>query len=527
MNDAPSLVSATATVRSKRSDYLSIVATDLATILRERAKRFYPDPKLVSEAVQKLKLAGFTVTYVGRYGLGLLASKELYERIFKVDLIEVEKKAKNGEGKRLYYAIAGDGKQKGVIDTASSELNDLLDGVILGMPVTMLGADPPQKEKEWYVTPLEIPEKLGLPPALIGTRPKTSDVKIVVIDSGFDSDHPFFKIKEFEKAQYTVTEAENLMAVIGHYGKIVPGQNLIADRKKEELVKIQYYADYSGHGTMVISNLLPIAPDANLIVLKESFDNYNGMAPAFNEAMGYDPSVINCSFTLDVDTEDGYERCRNVIKEFAFAVMDAIQEKRVTVVFSCGNYDEDLPKAISSYTWIPGAIQVGGAYYAENNQLAASDNTHGFPKGHKFFDTSPVPDVCGLDGPRSEIKGSTYVPLSRSEDWATSGGSSLAAGQVSGVCALIKAICPIATPENIREILIRTATQITDMESKTAHGYKLSEIKLRVGGDELSPGLVNINKARITAELYNLLKADNDNATVKEAVNFAQARGLF
>ena len=151
-----------------------------------------------------------------------------------------------------------------------------------------------------------------------------------------------------------------------------------------------------------------------------------------------------------------------------------------------------------------------------DGRLMASDYASGFVSN--IFLGRKVPDVSGLVGlrPRAQYimlpvepgdqidsalaggnhpNGDETLP---NDGWAAFSGTSAAAPQLAGICALIKQAYPKASPELVKHILMRTAKDVTT--GKNIHG------QLAHAGYDLATGtgLANTYQAVLLAHFYKL-----------------------
>ncbi|HEX5956836.1 MAG TPA: S8 family serine peptidase, partial [Solirubrobacterales bacterium] len=130
-------------------------------------------------------------------------------------------------------------------------------------------------------------------------------------------------------------------------------------------------------------------------------------------------------------------------------------------------------------------ISAGGTYMDPQGKLRASNYSSGFES--RIYSNRKVPDVCGLVGqvpaaayimlplePGDDIDATSYGgrhperdETKRDDGWAAFSGTSAAAPQIAGVCALIKEACAALGPSEVRDILKRTARDVT--EGSNAH----------------------------------------------------------
>lgn len=134
-----------------------------------------------------------------------------------------------------------------------------------------------------------------------------------------------------------------------------------------------------------------------------------------------------------------------------------------------------------------------------------------------------VPDVCGLvglppgakyimlpvepgDELDSSLSGGSHPngdETAQNDGWASFSGTSAAAPQLAGVCALIKQACPIASPELVRRILKSTARDVTAGNSSPRTGPGTGQGNPATSGPDLATGygLADAHRATILARL--------------------------
>ena len=134
---------------------------------------------------------------------------------------------------------------------------------------------------------------------------------------------------------------------------------------------------------------------------------------------------------------------------------------------------------------MPEVISVGGVFADQNAALKASDYASSFTS--LIYPGRKVPDFCGLVGMRPRA---TYImlPLQRGCDidvdlgegcnrtrmrpptndgWSVISGTSAAAPQVAGICALMLQKRPSLTPDQVKAVLRASATDVTSGTSST------------------------------------------------------------
>jgi subtilisin family serine protease len=225
--------------------------------------------------------------------------------------------------------------------------------------------------------------------------------------------------------------------------------------------------DEDGHGTGESANLFAIAPDVDFTMVKFSFLNTVG---AFNAAVALNPNIISCSWTIRSDKEPQVLSAEERV--LGAAVAYAVS-RGIFVVFAAGNGHYGFAAQH------PDIISVGGVYMDQDTSLQATPYASGFA-GY-IYPGRNVPDVCGLVG---LLPSAAYIMLpippgcridmelasgrhpdtdeTRNNDgWAAFSGTSAAAPQVAGICALMKQAYPRLSPAEARDILKRTARDIT------------------------------------------------------------------
>jgi hypothetical protein len=243
-------------------------------------------------------------------------------------------------------------------------------------------------------------------------------------------------------------------------------------------------ADDHGHGTGESANLFAVAPHVELTVVKADvaldgkLRNVNSIA-AFKKAIDLRPDIISCSWGSDQRNP----RLCPYNQALAAVVADAVR-RGIIVVFSAGNGHWGFPAQH------PDVIAAGGVYrHLEGplkGRLEASNYASGFIS--PVYPGRVVPDVCGLVGQKPYA---AYILLpiqpgsladsgcalggdgtDPTDGWAAFSGTSAAAPQVAGICALMKQVDPGLSPAQAKEILKQTAIDITaGWASSQAGGY--------------------------------------------------------
>lgn len=561
------LIAAEAAVTSKRPGHTSIFAVDVAA-QPVAPKQFYADPALLKDAIQRLKQAGFAVMTVSKFGLSILGPKKLYEDTFHVRLLaRAANSDGTPQSDSPYYVdnpqnnwliSAQQSIFSDVIDgvALSAPSQPMMEGGIDPLP-------PDPKAKDWYLYPSEIPGKLKRSEGLTQQRFK-KPLHVAVIDSGFYAVHPYFA-RSIKADQVTVNSEVGIKLHAEYYTKFEqwlldwepngaktqqldalnalenPTQAqseqielLTLERNKYTVAEVEQYiadfkdamwddADARGHGTMVVANLLAVNPTVRVTVIKTEFP-LSPRAPT--ELKGYLQWALDIALNLKprphiISISEGTETGENeyaTSKARYASLMSSVEEASTRygciVLFASGNQTPQ-GRVIVQNSW-KSAIIVGGAHYTTeppftSEQLTASDVGNGYPAhglvgSETVTEFPPVPHVCGLCGP---AEGYLYVPTpsnvrGSNRGWKATSGTSFATPQVAAVCAYILDAYPAATQDQVKEILIRTATPV--LFGETFQGDNLTEIEhILPNGDKRSPGLVNIKRAVAVARTAQYL----------------------
>ena len=402
----------------------------------DTVQAFRSDQQLTDEAVQKLRTSGFEVLQVNETTISIAAPAETYEKAFNTKITSHEEPVvkENGEETTAEMFDAPGSDVPGLIDTRQSAFANVLEGVSLNRPVYYFASRFAPVTDYWHLT---VPGDVSL--GLNADRAHRAGftgrgIRAVMVDSGWYR-HPYF-----------VGRGYRTTPVILGPGTTAPEH------------------DENGHGTGESANLLAIAPDVTFTMVKMSFVDSAG---AFNAAVALNPHVISCSWGSDIQTGP----LRSDDNVLAAAVANAVR-RGIVVVFSAGNGQFGFPGQH------PDVISAGGVFMKPDGSLMASDYASGFAS--QIFPDRNVPDVSGLVGaqpsaayimlpvqPRAEIDTGAAGGAHPIKDetlsydgWAAFSGTSAAAPQLAGVCALMKQANGRLTPADVRTILQRTAVDV-------------------------------------------------------------------
>jgi subtilisin family serine protease len=431
---------------------------------------FFSERQVVKTAISQLRKEGFDVLHVGPVTITVSAPATVYEQVFKTKIVAEERETikEFGQVDTATFLECPDTAVPGLIDPQKSSLADIVEGVALSEPVYYFASPIPPSVPYWHLdVPDDVAKGLHVKGSITGRH-----VNVVMVDSGWFC-HPFFTHH-------------------GCRGTVVLGPGR-SNPDHDEL----------GHGTGESANIFAVAPDVDFTMVKMSLIVPVG---AFNLAASLRPDIISCSW----GRHKPYATLTAADQALAAAVADAVR-KGIIVIFSAGNGHNGFPAQH------PDVIAAGGVYMCPDSSLEATPYASGFES--KAYPGRKVPDVCGLVGlpPKAAyimlpVEPNCDTDKSRSggthpekdetapdDGWAAFSGTSAAAPQIAGVCALMKHVWPELTPAMACKILKKTARDIT--EGKCAHGHPAGP------GPDLATGhgLVDASRARGLTWLIKIL----------------------
>jgi hypothetical protein len=442
---------------------------------------FYSEYQLINEAIKKLCAEGFEVLNVSPTTITIGAPAKTYETVFKTTIVAEEREVIKEFGRvdTATFLDSPDTDISGLIDPSKSSLTDIVEGVALNEPMYYFGAPspfPPLK-KYWH---LNVPAGVSLgmnAPLAHCVGFSGAGVSVVMVDSGWYC-HPFFAL---------------------HGCRVNPVVLGPVATKPDR--------DEYGHGTGESANIFAVAPAVDFTMVKLNFVNTIG---AFNTAVSLNPDIISCSW----GSSKKYPPLSAADQALAAAIANAVKNG-IIVIFSSGNGHWGFPGQH------PDVISAGGAYMKSDCSIEATPYASGFES--KIYPGRKVPDVCGLVGlpPRAiyimlpveprdyldkSLSGNTHPngdETAPDDGWAAFSGTSAAAPQVAGVCALMKQACPNLTPEQARRILKKTARDVTAGKCSANTGGHPA-----VPGPDLATGhgLVDAFRAAVLARLRPIMR---------------------
>ncbi|NJO80022.1 MAG: S8 family serine peptidase [Cyanobacteria bacterium RM1_2_2] len=493
-SELPPKIYAEAVVRSASGESL---LRSSQPVTSENVTLFHASSDQRQLAADRLRAVGFEVLDIGKTSINIAAPPEVYERSLGANLEQVERPVMKGFGQPYMSSFINSVDQTpfGEIDISDTRWNNILDGVAINEPAYYLqkiipNAAPPQTNTRYLQVPHDLAEELSA--KLAHEQGITGkEVKVVVVDSGCYAEHPFFKQHKYR-----------LDVVLGP-GSTHPDQ------------------DVNGHGTGIAANVFAIAPDVDLTVVKadvaleNKHRNINSTA-AFRKAISLHPDIISCSWGSDLRS---FSQLSSSHKVLAAAIAEAVRQG-IVVIFAAGNGHWGFPSQH------PDVIAVGGVYkHLEGSfkgRIEASNYASSFIS--TIYPGRRVPDVCGLVGrlpnaayimlpvpPGSEtdharsVMGDETEPI---DGWAAFSGTSSAAPQLAGVCALMEQFVPKLAPATIKHILEETASDIIEGNSNPGTGGGQAR-----DGPDLATGYGLAVASKAIQAAKNALDRQNPNST--------------
>jgi subtilisin family serine protease len=438
---------------------------------------FAPEPTAVDLALGELARRGFEVTARGRLTASVRGKRQEFEKVFGTRLDEVRLRSNQFRQFNSFYFPSADAPW-----SPEPGIQSILDDAYIQWPhVYMAGrprgtrskttrasatrpkaarkgrgqipaaalagvagpsALPPNVPYHHLMIPTDVARHLNATPAhrqgITGRG-----VRVAMIDSGFEHSHPFFSANSYASSVVLAPKATN--------------------RDK----------DANGHGTGESANVFAVAPGVTFIGIKVDNDADPragaSILEGFQEALTHQPHVISISLGYDLRvmaTNRPLAPLPNNLVALEAEIQAAIAGGTV-VVFSAGNGHYAFPGQM------PEVISAGGVYLDEAGALQASDYASAFPSA--IYSGRTVPDFCGLVGllPHADYitlpvppgciidqNNSVHDGTAPNDGWGVFSGTSAAAPQIAGVCALLLEANPRLSPAEIKGVLRRTARDV-------------------------------------------------------------------
>ena len=415
---------------------------------------FHAEPAQVDRAADELRRLGFRVLIGSRLSLSIEGPPERFTEVFGTEL---EERSVEEEREQAAPAIPAAESFLAPAPEASWEPPGLLSGLVerayIQRPYLYFESPLPPRVDYHH---LRVPGDLSfLMNASRVHRNGTTGrgVKVAMIDSGFYTQHPYYLAMNY-----------NMSRILG------PGATAVE-------------ADENGHGSAECGNIMAIAPDATFIGVKSG----PNLTAAFKETVRQSPDIISVSLGFDLRGSNGLPLTflPGFLRALEAEISDAVASG-ITVVFSAGNGHISFPGMH------PDVISAGGTFIDENMGMQASDYASAFRSA--IYPGRSVPDVTGLVGMRPHA---TYILLplqpeceidrdvsaddgtEADDGWSVISGTSAAAPQLAGVCALLKQKNSGLSPADIKAVLGRTAVDVTKGQANEASNPVLEDGRLR------------------------------------------------
>lgn len=439
---------------------------------------FFSEGEVVNEAVARLGEAGFEILQITPMTINIAGPAEVYRKAFNTDITAEERPVIKEVARKdtATFIDCPETKLSGFIDPKGTQFEQVIEGVAIEVPRYFMAPSmfAPLK-KYWH---LRLPGDVSL--ADNADRAHRAGitgkgVKVAMVDTGWFK-HPYFVGRGYNVAPVLLGPAT-------------------VDPLKDEV----------GHGTGESANIFALAPDISFLPVKMSFVNSIG---AFNAAAGLKPDIITCSWGSSIPFGPLSAADQALAAAIAAAVASGI-----TVIFSAGNGHAGFPGQH------PDVISAGGVFMNPDESLQASNYASGFMSN--VYPGRRVPDLCGLVGmqpkaiylmlplePNDQIDvgnaGGTHPngdETANNDGWAAFSGTSAAAPQLAGAAALVKQACPTLKPTEIRDVLMKSARDVTTGTCNAVDSLH-SGLPAAVGPDTATGnGLVDAQKAVLLAKV--------------------------
>jgi hypothetical protein len=436
---------------------------------------FFSETDVIDRSVSQLQEAGFEILQISPATINIAGPVSLYERAFNTKIVSDERPVLKSfqEKDTATFWDSPSTAISGLISTAGTSFEGVLEGVAIEEPRYFMGPSMFAPLKSYWH--LRLPGDLSL--ALNADRAHRAGItgrgiKVAQVDTGWFK-HPYFVGRGYNAAPVVLGPAT-----------------------------VNPLDDEVGHGTGESANIFAVAPDIEYHPVKMNFVNSIG---AFNAAVGLAPQIITCSW----GSSQQFGPLSAADQALAAAIAAAVAGG-IIVIFSAGNGHFGFPGQH------PDVISAGGTFMNPDESLTASNYASGFASS--IFPGRNVPDLCGLVGmlpkaiyimfplqPNDQIDvgnaGGTHPngdETNNNDGWAAFSGTSAAAPQLAGVSALIKQACPALTPAQVKDILIKSARDVTTGTCNPATGGNAATV-----GPDLATGagLADAQKAVLMAKV--------------------------
>jgi subtilisin family serine protease len=452
----------------------------------------------MDRALHELHRRGFVVSERGALTASIRGNRKLFEKVFgtKLDVFRINS-TQEASSQAFYYPAEGAPWQP---DPA---IMSLIDDAYIQWPHIFMAQkktpkakpgkakpaaggqpslSPPKVDYFHLDMPSDVPKLLNAAKVqAAGTTGK--GVRIAMIDSGFAHSHPYFTAHGYSSSVVLAASATNNTT------------------------------DKNGHGTGESANVFAVAPGATFIGIKTDDDNNPSggasILEGLQEALKHNPHVISVSMGYDLCETDPATGQRtsnkqltelpNSLKALEVEVQAAVASG-IVVVFSAGNGHVSFPGMM------PEVIAAGGVYVDAKGDMRASDYASAFAS--RIYSGRNVPDFCGLVGlqphadyimlpvpPGCEIdqENSAHDGTTGTDGWGVFSGTSAAAPQLAGACALLLEKSPGLKPSDVKALLKRSCKDVVRGSANDASNEDKPGLKAGPGEDGATgAGLVDV-----------------------------------
>ncbi len=306
------------------------------------------------------------------------------------------------------------------------------------------------------------PQQIGAP-ALWGTTLDTAGqgVKIGIIDSGIDPDHPFFDPSGyampagFPRGQQQFTTA-----------KVIVARVFAPKSATAPTARVAFSQDDSSHGTHVAGiaagnadtptgqgRVSGVAPRAYLGNYKVFVETDTGLSPNANSPAIVAAIEAAVSDGMDVINFSGGEPEIEPRRDIVALALDAAAAAGVVPVIAAGNdYNDFGAGSVSSpgnseRAITVGAVEIGGS---------PAERTHA-----DFSSVGPTTISLRLK-PDVAAPGVDVLSSISGGGWASASGTSMASPHVAGAAALLRQRHPAWTVEQLKSALVQSGVDAVD-----------------------------------------------------------------
>ena len=408
----------------------------LEQIRHGNVERFLPAQAACDQVAERLARRGFRIIAVSPHSISAEASPQLFTSTFGTEL-EVRRLPRLHTERPA--ALSHLAPVLGATWECPADLIDVVERAYIQSPPIYFESPIPPRVPYYHLTvPADVAMLTGA--SIVHRQGLTGQgVKVVMVDTGLYA-HRFYQQRRYRIA-------------------VTPAPDATSPTH-----------DANGHGTAEAANVLAIAPDVSLTMVKQG----RNATAAFKKAIELDPDIITCSWGYDLVNTASPDRRHlpavpNALRALELEVARAVA-RGITVIFSAGNGHVSFPGMH------PDVISAGGIFVDEDLAMQASDYASAYDS--RPYPGRHVPDLCGLVGMQPHA---VYIMLpaqpgceidrqlaaggpfpegdqTRGADgWCVISGTSAAAPQLAGVCALLLQKDPKLSPQQIRQALLTSA----------------------------------------------------------------------